>query len=141
VRIVAGEMKDSVADDHISAGIVERHMFDGFDSEIRIRERGREHPGEGANALHGLRVRVHSVNFVPLSQEVDEVSTGTASGFQYSHPRCDAAFEKLVEKIDVDGAELFLQRERGHFYKASVAARLRQAVASVSLRGTRKTIQ
>ena len=85
VRVVAGEMEDGVADDHIRAGIVERHMFDGFDSKIRLRKRGREHPGEGANAIHGLRVRVRGVNFVPFPQEVDEVSTGTASGVQYSH--------------------------------------------------------
>ena len=57
----------------------------GFDSKIRRRKRGREHPGEGADAIHGLRVRVRRVNFVPFPQEVDEVSTGTASGVQYSH--------------------------------------------------------
>ncbi len=92
-------------------------MFDSFDSKIRIRKRGREHPGEGANAIHGLRVRVRGVNFVPFPQQVDEVSTRAASGVQYSHSSGDAAFQKLVEKINVDLAELFLERERGHFYK------------------------
>src|ERR1700751_4573200 len=44
-------------------------------------------PGEGADALHGLHVRVNGVNFVPFPQEVNEVSTGTASGVQDSHSR------------------------------------------------------
>jgi len=85
VRVIAGEMEDGVADDHIHAGILERHIFDRFDSKIRLRKRGREHPCEGANSVHSLPVRVRSVNFVPFPQEVDEVSTGTAPHVQYSH--------------------------------------------------------
>src|SRR5450631_2879825 len=107
-------MEDSVADHHIRAGIVERHMFDGFDSKIRCRKSGREYPGEGADAFHGLRVRIGAVNFVPFPQEVHEVSTRTASGVQYSHSGCDAAFQKLVEKIDVDLAKLLLEPGNGH---------------------------
>ena len=42
-------------------------MLDGFDSEIRLRKRGCEPPGEGANALHGLRVWINGVDFVPAS--------------------------------------------------------------------------
>src|SRR5215472_4787882 len=39
----------------------------------------------GADALHRLHVRVNGENFVPFPQEVNEVSTGTASGVQDSH--------------------------------------------------------
>src|ERR1035441_6810458 len=113
LRVVAREMEDSVADDHIRAGIVESHMLDGFDSKIRCRKSGGKHPGEGADGFHGLRVRIRSVNFIPFPQEVHEVSTGTASGVEYSHSGCDAAFQKLVEKIDVDLAKLLLKRGHG----------------------------
>ena len=40
-----------------------------------------------------------------VAQWKDQVSAGTASGVQDPHPGCDAAFQKLVEKIDVDLAE------------------------------------
>jgi hypothetical protein len=121
VRVVAREMEDGVADDHIRARIVERHTFDGFDSEIRLWKCGRKDPGEGANAIHGLWVRVRRVNFVAFPQEVDEVSTGTASGVQYAHSGGDAAFQKLIEKIDVDLAELLRERGYGHLYKPKLA--------------------
>ena len=117
-------MEDGVADDHVRAGIVERHMLDGFNSEIRLRKRGREPSREGADAIHSLRVRVDGINFVPLPQQVDEVSTGAAPCVQYSHSGRDAAFQKLVEKIDVDLAELLLERGYGHFYKDVGARRL-----------------
>ena len=77
-----------------------------------------------ARALDRLHVWVNGVNFVPFPQEVNEVSTGTASGVQDSHSGRDAAFQKLVEKIDVDLAKLLL--ERGHFHKPSRAVRLCQ---------------
>ena len=125
VRVVAGKMEDGVADDHIRAGILERHLFDGFNSKIRVRERGRELAGERPDALDGVLVRVRGINLVPFPQEVDQVSTGSASRVQYSHSGCDAAFQQLVEKIDVDLAELFL--ERRHFNNASRAALRRQA--------------
>ncbi len=84
VRIVARKMEDGFADDHIRARVAEGHVFDGFDSEVRLRKRGREHSGEGADAFHRLHVRVNGVNFVAFPQEVDEVSAGTASGIQDS---------------------------------------------------------
>jgi len=112
VRVVAGEMEDSAADDHVGTGNVERHMFDGFEAKIRRWKRGREHAGEGADAIDGLRVGVRGENFVTFPQEIDKVSTGAASGVQDSHSGRDTAFQKLVEKIDVDRAKLFL--EGGH---------------------------
>ena len=78
-------MEDGVADDHIRAGIVEGHIFSGFHSKIRIRQRRRKHAGEGANALNRLRVRIRGVNFIAFPQEINEISTGTASGVHYSH--------------------------------------------------------
>src|SRR6185436_2824297 len=102
------------------AGIVERHMFDRFDSKILSRKRGRERAREVADVLDGVRVRIRSINFVPFAQEIDKVAAGTASGIQDSHSGRDAAFQKLVEKIDVDLAELLLKRGRGHFDKSNV---------------------
>jgi hypothetical protein len=102
VHIVARKMEDGVADNHVRARIVEGHPFDGFDWEIWFGKSGREHPGEGTDALHRLNVWVNGINLVSFPQEINEVSAGTASGVQDSHSGWDAAFQKLVEKIDVD---------------------------------------
>jgi hypothetical protein len=126
LSVVAGEVEDRVADDNIRAGIVERHMLDRFDAKIRCWKSGCKHPGEGADASHGMRVRIRTINLVPFPQEVDEVSTGTTSGVQYSHSGCDAAFQKLVEKVDVDLSKLLL--ERGHFVEISPTIPLRQVL-------------
>src|SRR5579862_9706079 len=108
-------MEDGVADDDIGEGIVERHVFYVFNTKIRPWKRRSEDPREGADAIDGLRVRVYRVNFVACPEEIDKVSTGAASGIQDSHSGGYASFQQLVEKIDVDLAELLLEREGRHF--------------------------
>ncbi len=114
VRVVARKMQDGVADHHIRERIIERHSLDGLDGKIRLRKRRRKPAGEGANALHRAHVRVNGVNFIPVPHEINNVSTGTAAGVQDSHSGRDAALQKLVEKIDVNLAELLLERRQGH---------------------------
>jgi hypothetical protein len=71
-----------------------------------------------------------------LPQKIDQVATGTASGIQYSHSGSDAAFQELIEKVDVDRAELFL--ERGHGHGAFLETQAGSATASTSEAPTRR---
>jgi hypothetical protein len=52
LRIVACQMENRVANDHIREGVLEGHVFNGFHSKIRNRQRGRQRPCEGADAFH-----------------------------------------------------------------------------------------
>jgi hypothetical protein len=61
--------------------------------------------------IHGLRVRVRAINVIPLPQQINKIPAVAAAGIQYSHPGRDATFQKLIEKIDIDLTELFLQRQ------------------------------
>ena len=105
-------MEDGIANDHIRAAIFEGQIFDRSEPEVRLRKGWRELPGERTNAIDGLLVRVRGVHLITFSQEVDDVASRAAAGIEDSHSRCDTALQQLVEKIDVDLAELLFKR--GH---------------------------
>src|SRR5690606_38372066 len=113
-------------DHDVRAGIVERHSLHGLHSKVLLREGGREGSGKGADTFDGFCVHIRAANIVAFPQEVDDVSTFAASGVEDAHSGRDAAFQKLVEEIDIDLAELFLERERSHVYEASQAGLVRQ---------------
>jgi len=46
-----------------------------------------------------------------VTQEIDEVASVAAAGVEDAHLRCDVAAQNLVEDVDVDLAEFFLQSE------------------------------
>jgi hypothetical protein len=96
-------------------------MLHCFGAKIRRREGRGELASDAAHFIHVLRIGVGGINFVPLTEQVEEISAGTTSGVQDPHSGQDATFEKLVEKIDVDRTELFL--ERGHERLPTIASR------------------
>jgi hypothetical protein len=107
-------------------------MFDIFDPKIRHRKRGRELPRERTYAFYGLWVRIRAVHFLPFPQEIDEVSTGAASGVQYSHSTQDAVFQKLVEEINVDLAELLRRLNDRSGFPWLSASKLRELILFAS---------
>ena len=60
--------------------------------------------------LDGVGVVVDGEDLVAFAEEIDEVAAGAAAGVEDSHAGDDVAAEELVEEVDVDGAELLLER-------------------------------
>jgi hypothetical protein len=57
-------------------------------------------------------VLVDGEDLVSLAQKIDEVAAGATACIEDAHAGCDVFTEELIEDVDVDGAELLL--ERGH---------------------------
>jgi hypothetical protein len=110
-------MENCVADYHIRAPVVERHLLHRFYPKIGSRKIRCEFHGQRTDIIDSLRVPIRAEYFVAFTQQVNEVPTVTAAGIQYPHSMRDAAFQKLIEKIDVDLPELFPEREWGHSYQ------------------------
>jgi hypothetical protein len=107
---VAREVEHGAIDDDVREGIWKRHRFHGLHSKIIDGKRRRQGSGQSARVLNQIRISVHAEHLVPISQKVNEVPPGTASDVQDSHPGPDSAAQELVEKIDVDLAELLMKR-------------------------------
>jgi hypothetical protein len=119
---VAGEVEDAVAVNEVEEGVREGCGFERFGAEVVCWEMRRESGGEGAGLLDGGRVMVDSEDLVAFAEEIDEIAAGAAAGIEDTHAGDDVAAEEMVEEIDVDEAELFLQI--GHRATASYGREL-----------------
>ena len=104
--IVAGKMKDGVAYDDIRKGIWKRVRFDSLHAKVFCREVRRKSP----NGLNGVRIRVGSEDVVAFTQQVHDIPTAATARIEDLHSGCDVSAQKLIKQVDVDTAELFLQR-------------------------------
>jgi hypothetical protein len=93
------------ADYYIGDTVFERHLFERLGAEI-LRWQPR---GEAADLGDGARVGIGAENFVTLPKEIYQIAAGAAARVKDLHSRAYAAFEKLVEEVDIDRAELFLK--------------------------------
>ncbi len=58
--------------------------------------------------VNRIRVQVQREHLTAFAQQVNEVSSITASGIEHAHAGCDISAQNLVEDIDIDLPELFL---------------------------------
>jgi hypothetical protein len=114
VGVVAGEVEDGVAEDDVEGGVGEGDGFDEFVAQIFDGEVGDEGGRLGTRLGDGFEVLVHAEDLVSVAEEIDEVTAGAAARVEDSHAGNDVAAEQLVEEVDVDVAELVLQRRHDH---------------------------
>ena len=107
--VAAAEVEDAVAVDEVEEGVGEGHGLEWFDAEVVGGECGRKGGGEGAGLLDGCGVLVDGEDVAAFAEKIDEVAAGAAAGVEDAHAGDDVAAEEMVEEIDVDEAELFLQ--------------------------------
>ncbi len=108
VVVVAGEVEDCAAEDDVEGCIGEGHTLDGFDAKVFCGKGGGQRCGESPGLLDGFWILVDAGDVIAFAEKIDEVATGAAAGVEDSHAGGDVAAAKLVEEIDVDGAELLL---------------------------------
>jgi hypothetical protein len=106
--LVAGEVKDGVAENHIGEGVGKGHLLDGSDLEILRGQTSLERCGELADMVDGLSVLVDGEDFAAFAKQMDEVAAVATSGVENDHARNDVAAQDLIEDVDVDLAELIL---------------------------------
>jgi hypothetical protein len=83
-------------------------LLDGADLKIFRGQVGLEGRGELADVVHGCGILVDGEDLAALAEQVDEVAPVAASGIDDGHAGLDVAAEDLIEDVDVDLAELFL---------------------------------
>ena len=86
----------------------ERHGFDGADLKIFRGQVGLEGCRELADVVHGCGILVDGEDLAAFAEQVDEVAAVAASGIDNGHAGLDVAAQDLIEDVDVDLAELFL---------------------------------
>ncbi len=139
VFVVAGEVEDCAAEDDVEGRVGEGHALDGFDAEVFCGQGWGERCGESPGLLDGCRVLVDGEDVVAFAEKIDEVATGAAAGIEDSHAGGNVAAEELVEEVDVDGAELLL--ERGHAGHSMIRDRIFVYVRSVVRQRRREWIE
>lgn len=107
--VTAAEVEDGAAVDEVEEGVGEGDGLEWFDAEVVGGKRGRKGGGEGAGLFDSCRVLIDCEDVVAFAEKIDEVAAGAAAGVEDAHARDDVAAEKMIEEIDVDEAELFLQ--------------------------------
>lgn len=112
VLVVAGEVKDGIAEDDVGEGVREWELLDDADLEVFRGKAVAEGCGKIADMGHTGGVGVESEDFAALPEEIDEVASVAAAGVEDAQAGGDVAAEDLVEDVDIDLAELFLSVER-----------------------------
>jgi hypothetical protein len=90
-----------------------RRRFNHLDAKIAGRQSGMQFGCKSTNSCYSIWIGIDTKYLVVLPQKVDEIATIAASGVENTHARRDAAFQQLVEEVDVNLPELLLQRGHG----------------------------
>ena len=107
--VVAGEVKNGVAEDYVREIIGDVHLLNNRDVEVTCWKVWRELGGEGADMGDGTRVGIDGEDLTACAEEVDEIAAVPAASVEDAHGRGYVSAEDLIEDIDVDLPELLLQ--------------------------------
>src|ERR1035437_9353770 len=112
MRLITRKVKHGIANYHIRKSIWKRHVFNGSDLKVPGRQPGRERSRQTANMLNTLGIGVQCKHFAAFAHQVDQVASVAAPGVEYAHGGRDIAPQDLVEDININLPELFLNAER-----------------------------
>jgi hypothetical protein len=105
-------MENRVTDDHICKLVREGYLFDAADLKILRRQPGAKRYRELANVVNSRGIRVHREDLAAVAKQVNEIPAISAPGVEYAHALVDISAEDLIEYINIDLAELFLNIQR-----------------------------
>jgi hypothetical protein len=105
-------MKHGIANHHIRKSIREGHLFEATDLEVFRRQSRLQRSGEFTDMVNAGSIRVHRKDFAALAQQMNQIASVAASGVDNTHPGSDISTQNLIEYVDIDLPELFLNRER-----------------------------
>src|SRR5947209_205541 len=99
-------MEYGTADHHMRGCVGKRHALDTLHPKIRCRKMWREPRGKFAHLIDRLRIRIRVEDLPPRPEQVDPVASVSTPGVEHGHSFHDPASQHLVEKVDIDVAEL-----------------------------------
>ena len=111
--IVAREMKHGIADDNISANA----SGNGIRSIAPNWKLLSGSPGprdfeQIADVLNAVGISIQCEDVASLAQQMHEIAAVAASGIEHAHTRRNISAQNLIEDVDIDLAELFLDIHR-----------------------------
>lgn len=124
-------MQDGTRDHDVECSVGEGQGLNGLDPEVAGRQACLKLGGQLAHTGHRARIGVYSTNVTPHLQQVEEIAPRTATGIQHAIRGQNAAFEELVEEVDVDLAEG--SRKVDHDRLLSMFKRLFSAALLISM--------
>jgi hypothetical protein len=108
MHFIASKMKHGIADHNIRRPIRERHLFDEAHLEVLFGQSGQEGCGKPAHVIDTGGIRVYGKNFTAFSKQMHQVAPVPASCVDHAHTGCDVTPRNLIEYVNIDSAELFL---------------------------------
>jgi hypothetical protein len=74
-----------------------------------------------ANMLHSFGIRVYRKHFAAFAKQMHQVPPVPAPGIEHAHALRDISAQDLIEDVNIDLAELFLDTQRHDYPFLSVA--------------------
>ena len=114
MAFVPCKVENRVADHHIRKPIGKRHLFNQTNLKVFRRQSSLKRSRKPADMFNSRRIRVHRKYFAPLAQKMHQVSPVPASGVEHAHAGRDVSSQDLIEHVNINLPELFLNGQR-HF--------------------------
>lgn len=108
---VAGEVQDRGAEHGVERCVGERQVLNGGDAEVFSGQAGVQRLGESADVVDTRGIGIDGEDPDAFAEQMDEVATVAAAGIENAHGGGEIAAQDLIEDVDIDGAELFLEVE------------------------------
>src|SRR5450631_2520933 len=105
---IACEVEHRIADDHVRKPIWKRHLIDLPDLEVLRRQSRVERSRKAAHVVDGLGVGIEREDLAALAKQMDQIASVAASGIEHPQAGGDVSAQDLIENINIDLPELFL---------------------------------
>lgn len=105
---VASKMKDRIADHHIGQSVREGHLLNQSCLKVIRRQASRKRRRKLTKMLDRLGRFIDRKDLAALAQEMHEISSISAAGIENPHVRGDVSSQDLIEDVNIDLPELFL---------------------------------
>ncbi len=109
VRLVSGKVEHRAGDHDVKGLVAKTHLFNSVDAKVVRRQMRRELRGQRSNLCDCLRRLIDAARIESAPEKIDEIAAAATAGIKHPHLGRDSTLEELVEQINVDAAELFLE--------------------------------
>jgi len=106
-------VQHGIAKHDIGCRVRKRHLLDLAHLEVSRRQASSKRRRQPADVLDGFGILVECEHLAAFPQQVDEVAPIATTSVENRTARLNVAAQNLVEDVDIDLAELFLDAQRG----------------------------
>ena len=111
--VIASEVQNRGTDHYVCETVGKWHVFNRANLKILRWQVCSKRSRECANVINARRILVQRKDLAAFAQQVDQISSVTASGVEHAHAGGDVSPQNLIEDVNIDLPELLLYAQ-GH---------------------------